>query len=229
MGCLYLIVWDGICLIPESHRKSTEKTPNSYASLWYGFFSVLEKDLLLVGIWEIHAVFMLFQLLLLPIWIIHVRNVCWKNSISLLICCESDVLILSSCKTDSEDISTRLLYLYLEYLRFLETSDILILVHYIVWHSLYVLETGLFKFVSLDEIALRSTALLFWLPNLNRSLQAFCLALLTLTTGNDLFISLVIHMSDVSSRFSSVFTNDFGQFNAYILLRLQNLTKLHRD
>ena len=141
----------------------------------------------------------------------------------MLICCESNVLILSSCKTDSEDISTRLLYLYLEYLRFLETSDILILVHYIVWHSLYVLETGLFKFVSLDEIALRSTALLFWLPNLNRSLQAFCLALLTLTTGNDLLMSLVIHLSDVNPRCSGVFTSDFGQVSSYLLFRLRNL------
>ena len=87
----------------------------------------------------------------------------------------SNVLILSSCKTDSEDISTRLLYLYLEYLRFLETSDILILVHYIVWHSLFVLETGLFQFVKLYDKAL-----------------------LTLTTGNDLFMSLVIHPSDVT-------------------------------
>ena len=116
----------------------------------------------------------------------------------MLICCESNVLILSSCKTDSEDISTRLLYLYLEYLRFLETSDILILVHYIVWHSLFVLETGLFQFVKLYDKALRSIALLFWLTTLNRSLQAFCLALLTLTTGNDLFILLVIHPSDVT-------------------------------
>ena len=116
----------------------------------------------------------------------------------MLICCESDVLILSSCKTDSEDISTRLLYLYLEYLRFLETSDILILVGYIVWNSLFVLETGLFTSVKLYDKALRSIALLFWLPALNRSLQAFCLALLTLTTGNDLFISLVIHLSDVT-------------------------------
>ena len=116
----------------------------------------------------------------------------------MLICCESDVLIQSLCKTDSEDISTRLFCLYLKYLRFLETSDILILVHYIVWHSLFVLETGLFKFVKLDYKALRSITLLFWLPTLNRSLQAFCLALLTLTTGNDLFISLVIHLSDVT-------------------------------
>ena len=116
----------------------------------------------------------------------------------MLSCCESDALMLSSWKTDSEDISTRLLYLYLEYLRFLETSDILILVHYIVWHSLFVLETGLFQFVKLYDKALRSIALLFWLTTLNRSLQAFCLALLTLTTGNDLFMSLVIHPSDVT-------------------------------
>ena len=116
----------------------------------------------------------------------------------MLICCESDVLIVSSCKTDSEDISTRLLYLYLEYLRFLGTSDILILVHYIVWHSLLVLETGLFKFVNLDDKALWSIASLFWLPTLSRFLQAFCLALLTLTTGSNLFISLVIHLSDVT-------------------------------
>ena len=106
--------------------------------------------------------------------------------VSLLICCENDVLILSSCKTESEDISTRLLYLYLEYLRFLETSDILILVHYIVWHSLFVLETGLFQFVKLYDKALPSIDLLFWLTTLNRSLQTFCLALLTMTTGNDL-------------------------------------------
>ena len=132
-------------------------------------------------------------------------------------CYESDVLILPSCKTDSEGVSTRLLYLYLEYLRFLETSDILILVHYIVWHSLFVLETGLFKFVNLDDKALQSIALLFWLPTLNRSLQAFCLALLTLTTGNDLFISLVIHLSDVHPPCSSVFTSDFGQVNSYFL------------
>ena len=141
----------------------------------------------------------------------------------MLICCESDVLILSSCKTDSEDISTRLLYLYLEYLRFLETSDILILVHYIVWHSLFVLETGLFKFVKLDDKALRSIALLFWLSTLNKSLQEFCLALLTLTTGNDLFMSLVLHLSDVNPRCSSVFTRDFGQVNSYFLFRLRNL------
>ena len=101
-----------------------------------------------------------------------------------------------------------LLYLYLEYLRFLETSDILILVHYIVWHSLFVLETGLFKFVNLDDKALRSIALLFWLPTLSGSLQAFCLALLTVTAGNDLFISLVIHLSDVThAARSSVFTS----------------------
>ena len=141
----------------------------------------------------------------------------------MLICCESNVLILSSCKTDSEDISTRLLYLYLEYLRFLETSDILILVHYIVWHSLFVLETGLFKFVNLDDKALQSIALLFWLPTLNRSLQAFCLALLTLTTGNDLLMSLVIHLSDVNPRCSGVFTSDFGQVSSYLLFRLRNL------
>ena len=141
----------------------------------------------------------------------------------MLICCESNVLILSSCKTDSEDISTRLLYLYLEYLRFLETSDILILVHYIVWHSLFVLETGLFKFVNLDDKALQSIALLFWLPTLNRSLQAFCLALLTLTTGNDLLMSLVIHLSDVNPRCSGVFTSDFGQVSYYLLFRLRNL------
>ena len=141
----------------------------------------------------------------------------------MLICCESNVLILSSCKTDSEDISTRLLYLYLEYLRFLETSDILILVHYIVWHSLFVLETGLFKFVNLDDKALQSIALLFWLPTLNRSLQAFCLALLTLTTGNDLLMSLVIHLSDVNPRCSGVFTSNFGQVSSYLLFRLRNL------
>ena len=141
----------------------------------------------------------------------------------MLICCESNVLILPSCKTDSEDISTRLLYLYLEYLRFLETSDILILVHYIVWHSLFVLETGLFKFVNLDDNALRSIALLFWLLTLNRSLQAFCLALLTLTTGNDLLMSLVIHLSDVNPRCSGVFTSDFGQVSSYLLFRLRNL------
>ena len=87
----------------------------------------------------------------------------------MLICYESDVLILSLLKTDSEDVITRLLYLYLEYLRFLETSDILILVHYIVWHSLFVLESGLFKFVKLDDKALQPIALLFWLPTLNRS------------------------------------------------------------
>ena len=113
-------------------------------------------------------------------------------------CYESDVLILPSCKTDSEGVSTRLLYLYLEYLRFLETSDILILVHYIVWHSLFVLETGLFKFVNLDDKALQSIPLLFWLPTLNRSLQPFCLALLARTTRSELFISLVIHLSDVT-------------------------------
>ena len=141
----------------------------------------------------------------------------------MLICCESDVLIVSSCKTDSEDISTRLLYLYLEYLRFLGTSDILILVHYIVWHSLFVLETGLFKFVNLDDKALWSIALLFWLPILSRFLQAFCLALLTLTTGSDLFISLVIHLSDVTPGCSSVFTSDFGQVSSYLLFRLRNL------
>ena len=141
----------------------------------------------------------------------------------MLICCESDVLILSSCKTNSEDISTRLLYLYLEYLRFLETSNILIFVHYIVWYSLFVLEAGLFKFVNLDDKILRSIALLFWLPTLNRSLQAFCLTLLTLTTGSDLFISLVIHLSDVTPRCSTVFTSAFGQVNSYLLFRLRYL------
>ena len=141
----------------------------------------------------------------------------------MLICCENDVLILCLCKTDSEDISARLLYLYLEHLRFLETSDILILVHYIVWHSLLVLETGLFKFVKLDEKALRSIVLLFWLSTLNKLLQTFCLPFLTLTTGNDLFISLVIHLSDVNPRCSSVFTSNFGQINSYFLFRLWNL------
>ena len=116
----------------------------------------------------------------------------------MLICSESYVLILSSCKTDSEDISAMLLYIYLEYLRFLEASDILTLVYYIVWHSLFVLETGQFKFVNLDDKALCSIALLFWLPTLNRSLQAFCLAFLTLTTRSELFISLVLHLSDVT-------------------------------
>ena len=118
----------------------------------------------------------------------------------MLICCESNNLILSLCKTDSQDIMTRLPYLYLEYLGILETFDILILVHYIVWHSLFVLETGLFKFVSFDGKALRSIPLLSWLPILNGSLQTFCLALLILTTRNDLFISLVIHLSDVNPR-----------------------------
>ena len=141
----------------------------------------------------------------------------------MLICCESDVLILSSCKTDSENISTRLLYQYLEHLRFLETSDILILVHYIVWHSLFVLETGLFKFVSLDDKLLWSIALLFWLSTLNRSLQAFCLTLLTLTTRNKLFISLLIYLSDVSTRCSNVFTSNFGHANSYFLFQLQYL------
>ena len=77
------------------------------------------------------------------------------------------------------------------------------------------LETGLFKFVSLDDKALWFIALLFWLPIFSRSLQAFCLALLTLTSENDLLISLVIHMSDVSLRCSSVFTSDFGQVDYY--------------
>ena len=141
----------------------------------------------------------------------------------MLICCESDVLILSLCKTDSEDISVRLFYLYLEYLRFLETSDILILVRYLVWHSLFVLKTGLFKFVKLDDKGLWSVALLFWLPALNRSLQAFCLALLTLTTKNDLFKSLVIHLNDIIPRCSRVFTSNFGHVNSYFLFLLQNL------
>ena len=116
----------------------------------------------------------------------------------MLICCESDVLILYLCKIDSEDVSTRLLYLYLEYLRFLETSHILILIHYIVWHSLFFLETGLFNFLNLDDKPLQSIAFLFWQPTLNRSLQAFCLALLARTTRSELFISLVIHLSDVT-------------------------------
>ena len=116
-----------------------------------------------------------------------------------------------------------LLYIYLEYLRFLETSDILTLVHYIAWHSLFVLETGQFKFVNLDDKALRSIALLFWLPTLNMSLQAFCLALWTLTTGNDLLISLVLHLSDVNPRCSSVFTSNFGQVNCFFLFQLRNL------
>ena len=79
-----------------------------------------------------------------------------------------------------------------------------LLVHYIVWHSLFVLETGLFKFASLDDKALRSIVLLFCLPTLSRSLQAFSLALLTLTTGNHLFISLVIHLGDGSPRCSTL-------------------------
>ena len=71
------------------------------------------------------------------------------------------------------------------------------------------LETALFKFVSIDDKALWSIALLFWVATLNRPLQALCLALLPLTSGNDLFISLVIHLSDVSPGLSSVFTSDF--------------------
>ena len=43
------------------------------------------------------------------------------------------------------------------------------------------------------------------------------------TKGNDLFISLVIRLSDVIPHCSTVFTNDFGQFNSYFLFRLQNL------
>ena len=69
------------------------------------------------------------------------------------------------------------------------------------------LETDLFKFVSLDEKALLSIVLLFWLRTLNRSLQAFCLALLTLTSGNDLFVSLLMHLSDVSPRSCGVFSS----------------------
>ena len=111
-------------------------------------------------------------------------------------------------------------------MRFLETSDILILVHYIAWHSLF--ETGLIKFVSLYDKALGSFALLFWLPTLSRSSQVFCLTLLTLVTGNDLITSLVIYLSDVSPGCSTVFTKDFEQLNSYILLRLQNLIWLHR-
>ena len=89
-------------------------------------------------------------------------------------------------------------FIYIWNIRDFWKNDILILVHYIVCHSLFVLETGLFQFVKLYDKALRSIALLLWLTTLNRSLQAFCLALLTLTTGNDLFMSLVIHPSDVT-------------------------------
>ena len=72
------------------------------------------------------------------------------------------------------------------------------------------LETGLFKFVSLDDKVLQSIALHYRLPTLNRSLQAFCLVLLTLITRNDLCISLVIHLNDISPLYSSVFTGNFG-------------------
>ena len=139
----------------------------------------------------------------------------------MLICCESDVLIPSSCKTDSEDISTGSLDLYLKYLRFLETSDILILVHYIVWHSLFVSETGLSKFIKLDDKALRSIALFFWLPTLNKSLQAFCLALLTLQ--QEMTCSYINDISEWRHpRCYSVFTSDFELVNSYFLFRLQN-------
>ena len=102
---------------------------------------------------------------------------------------------MSSCKTDSEDIITRLRYIYLEYLRFVEASDKLILVHYIVWHPLFVLESGLFNFVKLDGKVLEPIA--FLATNFEQVFQAFCLALLPLTAENDLLISLVIHLSDV--------------------------------
>ena len=61
---------------------------------------------------------------------------------------------------------------YLGYQISLQSCDILISVHYANWDSLYVLEIGLFEFVRLDAKALRSIALLFWLPTLNRSLQS---------------------------------------------------------
>ena len=83
--------------------KSIEKTADSFPPLRYGFFlltsnklgsirslaqnicqsNILDKDLFQVGIWEIDAVFKLWQFLLLPIWISHVRNVCSKNSINI--------------------------------------------------------------------------------------------------------------------------------------------------
>ena len=44
--------------------------------------NISDKDLFQVSIGEIDAVFKLCQFLLLPIWISHVRNVCWKNSIN---------------------------------------------------------------------------------------------------------------------------------------------------
>ena len=87
-----------------SCSKSIEKTPDSFPPLRYGFFSVniekvrqyeqfgtkhlscqsniSDKDLFQVSIGEIDAVFKLCQFLLLPIWISHVRNACWKNSIN---------------------------------------------------------------------------------------------------------------------------------------------------
>ena len=130
--------------------------------------------------------------------------------------CENNVLILPSCKTDNEDIISTRCFIYIWNIWDFWKHDILILVYYIVWHSLFVLETGLFKFIKLYDKALRSIALIFWLTTLNRSLQVFCLALLTLTCHSD--TSEWGH-----PRCSGVFTSDFGQVNSYFLFRLRNL------
>ena len=84
----------------------------------------------------------------------------------------SDVLTLSLCKTDSEEISVMLPYRSRIYDIFGMIWYILISIYYVNWHFLFVLEIGMFEFVSLDAKYLRSIALVSWLPISNNSLQS---------------------------------------------------------